>query len=113
MNLVEALRAKSLAHQLGKLGTTWPDRRAVLLSPLRGSTPPSARQLMAIGKHLSAAFQLPAFANQRGQADVSGGGSAWEALVSFYLNLCYAGTSAVALLGKLVPQCLKDALKVT
>ena len=113
MNIVEAIRAESLAHQLGKLGATWPERRKVLLDPLRGNPGPSPRELLGVGDKLSEAFLLPSFANQRGQSELSGGGSTWEALVSFYLNLCYAGTSAVALSGRFVPACLKDALRVT
>lgn len=49
----------------------------------------------------------------RDQSSVAKAGSAWQVLVTYYLNLCYAGTNAIAVSGSFVPSALKAALKVT
>lgn len=66
-----------------------------------------------MGEHLSPIFQLVG-RGQRSNADVGAGGAVWGALVTWYLNLGYAGTDAIAFCaGKFAPEPLKDAMSVT
>lgn len=50
----------------------------------------------------------------RGQGDVSGGGAGWESLVTWYLNLVFSGTNAVAMRQSksVVPNTLLDATTI-
>lgn len=110
MNVIESLRSEVVTHELNKINE-WPQRRKQLLSVLPST--PSANDIRMLGEHLSDVFQLEGLTNNRTQAGLSGGGSVWTALVGYFLNIGLAGTDAIALNGKFLPTCIKDALKVT
>jgi hypothetical protein len=113
MMLIEAIRSDFTRHERAKI-SDWEERRQVLLERLpRKRSQLTAESITCLGDYLSSAFQLPSHMDNRGQDSVSGGGVNWTALVSLYLNLCLAGTEAIALSGKFIPQSYKDALKVT
>jgi hypothetical protein len=112
MNLVEQYRSLSVRHTLSQptVAASWPNRRERLLASLPEH--PTAEAIVELGDVLSDAFRCQG-AGDRSQQSLSGGGVLWSALVAWYLNLCYAGTNAVALCGgSLVPKCIKDAVSV-
>ncbi|WP_433971861.1 hypothetical protein [Tunturiibacter lichenicola] len=113
MNLIETLRAKAVRHERGKI-QSFEDRRSVLLGHLASTSGRlTAKQIIDLGDHLSAVFQLPEALNNRTPSGLNAGGSIWTALVGYYLNLCLAGTDAIALTGSFIPKSLKQALMVT
>lgn len=70
--------------------------------------------IFTLGEHLSELFQSNRIEG-RDQASVSGGGSAWECLVAWYLNLVFWGTDVVATRQNrlFVPEQINKALSVT
>lgn len=72
----------------------------------------SAGQVLNLGDHLSDIFKSTGGAG-RGQGELSAGGTAWESLVCWYINLCTVGSRIVAVKKmSLVPQAIRDALTV-
>lgn len=77
------------------------------------SYPLTPSQILNIGDHLSEIFRSTGSAG-RGQAELSGGGSAWESLVLWYINLCCVGSRVVAIKKKTqVPTPFRDAMTVS
>ena len=112
MNLIEQMRSLSLRHTMGRsaISNNWSTRKNVFLNHLHGEITPS--KLVNLGDHLSDAFRSQGIGD-RSQESLSGGGYVWSALISWYLNLCYLGTDAVALCGSsFVPPAIKDAVSV-
>jgi hypothetical protein len=112
MNIIETLREASII-ELFKLKsfsscfTVWARKIETLAS---SRTP---RQIMDLGDSLSEIFSLTKNEG-RSQSDVSGGGSAWEALICWYLNLCLIGRRTVVIKHKkdLIPAPVSDAITV-
>src|ERR1043166_5606513 len=52
-------------------------------------------ELVDLGDHLSEVFKTTGETG-RGQGDLSAGGTAWESLVCWYINLCTVGSRVVA-----------------
>ena len=68
--------------------------------------------IINLGDHLSDIFRTTGVAG-RGQSDVSAGGTAWESLVCWYINLCTVGSRTVAIKKmSLVPKPIQDAITV-
>ena len=83
-----------------------------LIQQFIGSTP-NAQSVLDLGEHLREIFQSSSDSNQRNQSDVSSGGTAWEALVTWYVNLCCVGSRVVAVKKmKQVPTPIQDAIAV-
>ncbi len=82
-------------------------------SPLLGDTPSSA-DILSIGKHLKDLFNSTKGNASRSQSDVSQAGAIWEALITWYINLCCTGSRVLAFKGlTYVPSIIKDAVSVT
>lgn len=113
MKLIERIRGEVVCKSIERLGGSWEHRRGILLTGIPDLQMASPQQILDIGDHLSFAFQLQQLRNIRDQAAVSAAGSAWADLVAVYINLVLAGTDAVALTRSFVPDCVKEALKVT
>jgi hypothetical protein len=112
MNLVESMRSKFTQHELKK-PSDWAARKAILARSFSHRSRPTAHEVIDVGEHLSDSYLLGgAFKGQSGQSSLSHGGSTWQVLVGHYLNLCLAGTDAIAINGAFVPPCIKEALKV-
>ncbi len=115
MPLIEQARAVVVRHVLSLptfLGD-WPIRRDLIRSSFVAPANPTRQELIRLGEQLAHIFQLVG-QGQRTNADVAGGGAVWGALVAWYLNLCYAGTDAIAFCaGKHAPAALKDAMSIT
>lgn len=112
MNLIERLRGEVVRHELNKVADSWEKRRLRLVSTFKDPQLPTSNELLDLGNHLSLTFRLD-LVNDRSQTSLSGGGSVWQALICHYLNICLAGTDAIALSRKFVPDCIKSALKVS
>jgi len=69
-------------------------------------------QVLNLGDHLTEIFRQTG-GGGRGQGELSASGTAWEALVCWYVNLCTVGSRVVAFrrMG-LVPQAIQDAITV-
>lgn len=112
MKLIERLRGEVVAHELRKMAGSWNKRRTRLVSTFTDPQHPTHAELLNLGNHLSGTFRLDLI-NDRSQGSLAGGGSVWQALICYYLNICFAGTDAIALSRKFVPDCIKSALKVS
>lgn len=112
MKLVEAVRQKFIAHALSNKSfrKQWDERRALIE---RALTERSQGSYFDLGGGLSDVFRLD-IRGDRSQGGVSAGGNIWELLVSYYLNLGYAGTGAIVLRNKAnIPSSVIDALTVS
>ena len=68
--------------------------------------------LIDLGNHLSEIFRTTG-SEGRDQGSLSGGGTAWECLVCWYINLCTVGSRTVAFRKmSLVPKPIQDAITV-
>ena len=68
--------------------------------------------IMNLGDSLSDIFRSTG-GEGRGQSEVSAGGTAWESLVCWYINLCTVGSRTVAIKKmSLVPKPIQDAITV-
>ncbi len=90
-----------------KVWPTWqPKIRQIL-----GSNPTEI-DILNLGDNLSAVFKTTG-AGGRGQDELSAGGTAWESLVCWYLNLCMVGSRCVAMKTmSLVPEPIQDAITI-
>ncbi len=69
-------------------------------------------EILNIADHLADIFQSTGNEG-RGQGDLSAGGTAWESLICWYINLCTVGSRVVALKKmSLVPKPIQDAITV-
>lgn len=72
----------------------------------------SESDIIDLGDHLSSVFGTTG-GSGRGQGELSGGGTAWESLVCWYINLCAVGSRIVAVKKmSLVPKAIQDAITV-
>lgn len=110
LNIIETLRNDSISALPNGFASCFPvwKERICELAPVQ--TP---RQIMDLGDNLSSIFNLTR-TEGRSQSDVSGGGTAWEALVCWYLNLCLIGRRTVVIKHnkKLIPLPVRDAITV-
>ncbi|MFO6493285.1 hypothetical protein [Hafnia alvei] len=113
MNAVESLR-KTVVEELMSLNTmhkVWPSWSKIIVG-LCKETNTNGAEIQEIGNQLFSIFKSTS--EGRGQADVSGGGAAWEALVCWYLNLCLLGSRTVVIKAKKanIPTCILNAISV-
>lgn len=73
---------------------------------------PTPQSILNLGDHLREIF-AESNSEGRDQSALSGGGTAWESLITFYVNLCCVNTRVVAIkkMGQ-VPSPIKDAITV-
>lgn len=113
-NFIEQLRERAIQDlfSIKAFETGW-RKRANFFG---GKLPPSGKitkaNVLDLGSHLAGAYRVIKKKNRK-QGDLSSGGYVWEALVTWYLNLCLLGTDAVCLRrGRLSPAPIVDALSV-
>lgn len=69
-------------------------------------------EIINLGDHLSDIFKSTG-GGGRGQGELSAGGTAWESLVCWYINLCTVGSRIVAIKKmSLVPKAIQDAITI-
>lgn len=112
-NTIPSLHRKIAVEDILSISTmkkVWPTWRKEI-NRILGPNPDEGK-IIDLGDHLSSIFGTTRIAG-REQGELSGGGVAWEALVCWYLNLCFVGSRCVAFKKmKLVPQAIKDAITV-
>lgn len=112
MNIIEDIR-KNVVSDLfatAAIQNCWP----IWLTRARDiiGQQPTAQSVLRIGDHLSEIFQLT---NQggRNQGALTTGGTAWESLITWYINLCTAQSRVVAIKKtSSLPSPVKDAITV-
>jgi len=74
---------------------------------------PDFFKILNVGDSLGRIFKTTG-ASGRSQSSVSGGGSSWEGLVCWYLNLCLIGSRTVVIkhTKNIIPACIADAITV-
>ena len=111
MNIIEETRKKVI--QSLPINNSVKQVWKSVYKPLIGDTPTSA-DILNLGKHLKELFESTKGEGGRGQSEVSQAGALWESLITWYINLCCAGSRVVAFKGLTnVPQIIKDAVSVT
>jgi hypothetical protein len=114
MNAIDEFRMKIMAktasvNSFSKSWSIWQPTVDAMISPQ-----PTAEQVFNLGNYLSAIFQSNEVSG-RGQSAVSTGGTAWECLVVWYLNLVFFGTNVIAARRNIshIPEGILNALSVT
>lgn len=73
---------------------------------------PNSDDILKLGDNLTEIFTTTT-KEGRGQGVLSAGGTAWEALVCWYLNLCFANSRCIAIKKmSLVPEPIRDSITV-
>ena len=111
-NVIERLR-KTVVKGLFSTQTVkrvWPTWKGIINSFLGDN--PSPQRILGLAENLRVIFKSTG-SEGRGQSQLSGGGSAWESLITWYINLCCAGSRVVAVkkIGD-VPTPIRDAITV-
>lgn len=114
MNAIELLRKKVITElfDLSTMQKVWrlwqPD-----ISKYIDRKSPTSEQLTNLGDHLYEIFKSTS-SGRRGQDDVSAGGTAWESLVCWYLNLVLIGSRTVVIKAKKanIPSPISDCIAV-
>lgn len=112
MNIIEDIRKNvvSSLFNTNTVKTNWP-KWSERIREIIGTTP-SPQTVLSIGDNLSQIFKLTG-SEGRGQGELSAGGTGWEALITWYFNLCTAGTRVVAIKRKsMIPTPIKDSFTV-
>lgn len=113
MNIIESLR-QTVVDDLFRLNTVssnwgvWSgcirDRIGMQLT---------AQSILDIGDYISEVFKQTGNSG-RGQGELSAGGTAWESLVTWYVNLCSVGSRVVAIKKKsTLPTPINDSITVS
>ena len=91
-NIIEYARELSVRKlfKINGFSTAWNTWKSLINTDVFHSGYPTDNQIYSIGDHLRDVFRSTGTAG-RSQSDVSGGGTNWEALVCWYLNLCLVG----------------------
>jgi hypothetical protein len=114
MKVVDKFRIKVLSRlsEIPSLRDSW-SQFSSSIDAIVGSNP-NANQIFLLGEHLSTIFQSNSDSG-RTQSQVSGGGAAWECLVTWYLNLIFWGTDVIVTKQNRnsVPQVITESLCVT
>jgi hypothetical protein len=113
MKDIEDYRAKVIAD-LKKSKTfqkAWPVWEPLINSHTANLSDP--HKVLSLGDELASIFRSTSSAG-RGQGVLSAAGSAWEALVCWYLNAVLCGSRGIAIKQKraFVPECISDAATI-
>lgn len=97
---------------IDSFSSSWQVWRPLVLKHLGSS--PTGQDIFDLGDHLSDIFQANA-SKGRAQSQLSGGGAAWECLVSWYLNFVLWSTpvAVVRQHKSYVPSVINDMLTIT
>ncbi len=111
MNVIEKLR-KNIIQDLfldDNNKALWKS----VYSELLGENPTSA-DILGLGSHLKDLFKSTNQGDGRSQSAVSKAGNIWESLITWYFNLCCAGSRVLAFKGsKNIPEIIKTSVSVT
>ena len=111
-NIIEKLRQQVVSDlfKTARFNASWNIWRNRIVECI--GTNPTSHSILDLGDHLRDIFQSTRVSG-RNQSELSGGGAAWESLITWYVNLCCIGTRVVAIkkMGQ-VPIPIKDAITV-
>lgn len=113
MSQVDKFRFETLEtmSKLGSFSSSWPYFEKEIRAFL--GVNPDAQKILELGGHLEKVFRSNVVPGRSNSA-VSTGGTAWECLVAWYLNLVFVGTQV--LVGrpsqKFTPSCISKALSI-
>ena len=114
-NIIEYARELSINKLFGINGfsSVWSTWKNKINTDIFNFSDPTEYQIYSIGDHLREIFKTTGQAG-RSQSDVAGGGSNWEALVCWYLNLCLVGrrTFVIKHNRELIPEPVNKAITV-
>ncbi|MBP1080770.1 hypothetical protein ACFFJQ_14270 [Bacillus capparidis] len=112
-NICEYLREEAIKglFELTTVKKAWPTWRQEITNRIGNLNAPL--NIINLGDHLSEVFRSTS-SSGRSQASISGGGTGWEALVCWYLNLCLLETRTVVIKFKksLIPKPVREAITV-
>ncbi len=113
MNIIEFMREKSINNLFNMKGF---NNNFLKWTPLIESNigkNPDFFSLLNLGDSLGKIFRSTGIPG-REQGALSGGGSSWEGLVCWYLNLCLIGSRTVVIKHSrtIIPPCVADAITV-
>lgn len=111
-NIPELLRKESIeslfnTNTFNNCWTIWkPEIQRILGNNI------TENNIINLGDYLTQVFRTTGNSG-RGQGELSGGGTAWESLICWYINLCCVGSRIVAVKKmSLVPEPIRDAITV-
>lgn len=114
MKPIDQFRCKILSHlsQTPTFQNSW-HVLSDSISRFHSATP-TENEIFSLGENLSEVFRSNAVAG-RDQSSVSGGGVAWECLITWYLNLVFWNSNVIATRQnmKFIPQVISNSLTVT
>jgi hypothetical protein len=114
MKAVDKFRSRILnkLSEIPSLRDSWGQFSVIIDSAIPNQ--PNANQIFLLGESLSSIFQSNSVSG-RGQSQLSGGGAAWECLITWYLNLVFWGTDVIATRQNrnFVPPVINESLSVT
>lgn len=112
MNIIETLRKQVIEDlfSIKSVSSNWDIWSQNLRDKM--SSPVNSQSILDIGDWLSETFQKTG-SSGRDQGELSGGGTAWESLVTWYVNLCSVGSRVLAVkkTGTL-PSPIRDSITV-
>lgn len=110
-NLIEEYRKLAVENLfcVNSFSNVWPSWKNIINLKFKNK---SVNELTELGSHLSEVFKSTGAG--RNQSSVSAGGTVWENLVCWYLNLCSIGSRTVVVrpVSGLLPSTVKDAITV-
>ena len=108
---IDTFKLEALKHISGlpSFSKSWPNY-SIGINHHLGSTP-DGNDLFNLGDHLSDCFQGNTPAG-RSQSQLSTGGTAWECLVVWYLNIIFWNTNVVVAksVKKFIPDVVRDSI---
>lgn len=112
MNIIEDIRKNVISDLFatGTVSTNWP-QWSTRIREIIGQNP-TPQSVLNIGDNLAEIFKMTG-SEGRDQGELSAGGTGWEALITWFFNLCTAGSRVVAVkkTGTL-PSPIKDSITV-
>ncbi len=111
-NVIERLRHMVVrdAIKLNTVKQCWPTWNPMIKNIIGEN--PTAQSILDIGDHLREIFQTTG-TDERDQSAVSAGGTAWESIITWYINLCCIGSRVIAVKKmSQVPTPIRDAITV-
>lgn len=114
MNIIEHIRLNSVNNlfSMNSFSNSFPKWKIEIKNKIGAN--PNFHDILGLGDFLEQIFKSTRSTTGRSQSAVSSGGTAWEGLVCWYLNLCLIGSRTVVIKHskKLIPPCIADAITV-
>ena len=114
MDEIETFKRRYLntLSEVNSFANSWPIWLPIIVDRL--TQKPTGTEIFNLGDHLSDTFQGNVVKG-RSQSTLSGGGAAWECLVTWYLNFIFWGTPIIVARNnkKFIPSAISNCITVT